>query len=240
MKLLGKIILALLMIAGCNGLTSLLPETGNTTMEESGNALMIGDIGPSGGAVFHVGDGYVMEAISVQEWSPQIWTPKTDVLSPVYPFCTGLESSAWFDDGPQQIGESIEIGAGLQATEDVIKRIDWNLERYKLNDLPYKPCQLRTNIFSWVVQAEINGVSDWYIPTSNELREVTSFENIRDQLNVNIGLMCMSSCLGTFVTSTVNSSGNLIFWNQFDHSMGTYSGYPNAILIRKTYIQSTS
>ena len=236
MKLLGKCLLAILLIASCNGALSLFPEPERFTEEVSINNLKIGDIGPFGGVIFDIGGDHVMEAISVAEWDPQIWTPKTDAATPASPWCTGLETSGGSYEGSQQLGASLKLGDGFQATREVIKRIDWNLNRYSSFGIEFEPCRERINVFKWVINAKINGVIDWYIPTSYELKTLTSFELVRDNLKVNIGSKCRSHCRGTYLTSTINESGNLIFWDQFNHKLGTYSGYPGVVLVRKSMI----
>jgi hypothetical protein len=238
MKLLGKIVLVILLVAsGFGVLGELLPEP-TPTPEFSSSVLASGGIWTSGGVVFAIGDGYVMEAVKINglPW-PMETMPKMEVSPPQFPWCTGAEGNlAIFnaDEKFVEVGTSMELGDGLQATKEVIDQFDLSLSRYSSLDMEYEGCDRRTNVFKWVYQSRINGFTGWYIPTSHELRTLLSAEDARDQLKIPIDTdaECLNLCSGTFVTSTVKS-GKLIFWNQRDNSMGTYSGYPEVVVVRK-------
>ena len=63
MKFLGWCLLGILMVAGCNGVLSSLPETNDSTKTEFAQNLRIGEIGPAGGVVSYIAKDFVLEAV---------------------------------------------------------------------------------------------------------------------------------------------------------------------------------
>ena len=251
MKFLGWCFLLLLVVAGCNGVLSSLPESNDSTeteltQPESNDStkteltqdLRIGELGPAGGVVSYIAKDFVIEAV-YSPWKSESFKPKVVISTALNPWCNGMQSLAWFDEGPPHIGKANGMGVGQQATKQVVQRIDWNFAKYASVGLEYEECLGKTDIFHWISQSVINGFSDWYIPTQYEMERITRFEKLRNLLNANsreLGDDCDYICSGTFVTSTVNDSGNLIFWNSRDDSMGTFSWYPVVLFLHKTLI----
>lgn len=239
MKFLGWCLLGILMVAGCSGVLNSLPESNDSTKTELAQNLQIGEIGPAGGVVSYIAKDFVIEAV-YSPWQSESFEPKVVISTALNPWCNGMESLALFDEGPPQIGKANGMGVGQQATKQVGQRVDWNFAKYASVGLEYKECLGKADIFHWISHSVINRFSDWYIPTQYEMERITRINKIRELLNLNsfrLGDDCRKGCLSTFVTSTVNDSGSLVFWNSHEDSMGTYSSYPAVLFFHKTLIE---
>jgi hypothetical protein len=140
----------------------------------------IGDIGPAGGVVFKVAGKRVFEAAS-KSGRNERW-------------CLGEGSSLSLAIGKEYSTLHLNsIGGGAMATNIVRNAIEEERQDPRWDE-PFGKDYLardctdslgpKRNPFFWIQYHPINRTHGWYVPTKTELREIISYEIVREKLGI--------------------------------------------------------
>jgi hypothetical protein len=176
----------------------------------TGGPCSVGEDGPGGGKVFYVSASpfacgpYLAASCSYLEVAPSAW---------VWSGGTGDFTASWLGGSYGPIAQDLGIGNGAQNTRLMVARESTLLK-----------AGTATNAYRGA------GLSDWYLPSKDELNELCKFA--RGQDTGNAGIQCDNSGtlkagfqVGTYWSSTTNGTGGGISWAQIFGTGGSNAGY---------------
>ena len=176
----------------------------------TGGPCSVGEDGPGGGKIFYVSGSpfacgpYLAESCSYLEVAPSAW---------VWSGGTGDFTASWLGGSYGPIAQDLGIGNGAQNTRLMVAR----------ESTPLK-AGTATNAYRGA------GLSDWYLPSKDELNELCKFARGQDTGNAgigcdNTGTLKAGYQIGTYWSSTTNGHGGGITWAQIFGTGGSNAGY---------------
>lgn len=176
----------------------------------TGGPCSVGEDGPGGGKIFYVSGSpfacgpYLAESCSYLEVAPSAW---------VWSGGTGDFTASWLGGSYGPIAQDLGIGNGAQNTRLMVAR----------ESTPLK-AGTATNAYRGA------GLSDWYLPSKDELNELCKFARGQDTGNAgigcdNTGTLKAGYQIGTYWSSTTSGHGGGITWAQIFGTGGSNAGY---------------
>ena len=176
----------------------------------TGGPCVVGEDGPGGGKIFYVSGSpfacgpYLAASCSYLEVAPSDW---------VWSGGTGDFTASWLGGSYGPIAQDLGIGNGSQNTRLMVARESTALK-----------AGTATNAYRGA------GLSDWYLPSKDELNELCKFA--RGQDTGNAGVQCDNSGtlkagyqMGTYWSSSTNGHAGGITWAQIFGTGGSNAGY---------------